>query len=548
MGLNQLMTQKYDDNNVYALNVKYEVVHISEVESGQKGYFCLGCGKDLQAVKSKLENRIHYFRHAPTDVRIERKCTYSDETHRHKLAKEILARLKHIKVPAVYKYPPKDYDGLATLLKESVLIEAHSVEMERTFYEDSSGEIKWGGNHDVDEKHLLVKPDITFFDINKKPILFIELVVTHGVNAAKKAKLKRLGINTIQVKIPKDSPESIEKNFYSTERIKWIYNYDEECAKYIPIPNKDTTGIPSIDEEQRRLFAESFQCRQAQINNLIRTIKRILESKQYGVVEKGLRSELSRVEANTREHQSRLESIREEHRNRVIKQLEPRYENFKRETKQLEKEEREFEKHYNDLERRYFAKRKELEREEKKVDRELSGDFEDERGNGSSIEARRASIRVKSAEVKLAIDREETEIRRIEKELAGHAEYVRTEESSLTSRFERLTKETLRNIDSSLREMEELPARFDSNKGRITNEFRTAEEEARKGDEDLRRRINEDVMSRNSKGDSRVSRRIRDIFSSREPLKNIGEIRRLLGRIRKAHDACKNRDFLSWVD
>lgn len=542
------MTLKYDDNNVYALNVKDDVVHISEVESGQKGYFCLGCGKDLQAVKSKLENRIHYFRHAPTDVRIERKCTYSDETHRHKLAKEILARLKHIKVPAVYKYPPKDYDGLANLLKESVLVEAHSVEMERTFYEDSTGEINWGANKDVDEKYLLVKPDITFFDINKKPILFIELVATHGVNAAKKAKLNRLGINTIQVKIPKDSPASIEDNFYTTERIKWIYNYDEECAKYIPIPNKNTTGIPSIDEEQRRLFAESFQCRQAQINNLIRTIKRVLESKQYGDVEKGLRSELSRVEANSREHQSRLESVREEHRNRVIKQLESRNEAFESEKEQFEKEEREFERHYYDLERRYTAKRKELEGEEKSIDRELRGDFEDERGNGSSIEARRAGIRFKSAEVKLAIDREENEIRRIEKELAGHPEYVRAEESALTKRFERFTEETLRNISSGLREIEELPARFDSNKGRIADEYRAAEEEARKGDEDLRRRISEAVSTRDDKGSFRVSRRIRDIFYSRESLKDIGETRRLLQRIRKAHDACKDRTYLNWME
>lgn len=91
-----------EENNVYANNVKGKVIHISEACSGRKGYFCLGCERELQAIISKIENRISYVRHDLKAVKNQKKCTYSDETYRHKLAKEILQRIKKIKVPVVY--------------------------------------------------------------------------------------------------------------------------------------------------------------------------------------------------------------------------------------------------------------------------------------------------------------------------------------------------------------------------------------------------------------------------------------------------------------
>ncbi|RZK15281.1 MAG: hypothetical protein EOO43_15300, partial [Flavobacterium sp.] len=54
--------------NVYASNVQEKPIHISEAESGRKGYFCLGCKKEMQAVKAKKEKRMSYFRHDPKDV------------------------------------------------------------------------------------------------------------------------------------------------------------------------------------------------------------------------------------------------------------------------------------------------------------------------------------------------------------------------------------------------------------------------------------------------------------------------------------------------
>ena len=153
-------------------------------------------------------------------------------------------------------------EGATNLLVDSYLIEAQSVEVERAFYEDESGEIKWGFGHGVDEKYLLVRPDVVFFDINKNPILFIELVASHKVDNEKKVKLRRLQIDTIEISIPKDSPEGIEQALYNTKRIKWLYNNVEQSTDYIPIPIGNSTEVPPLDELQKRLFAETNEYRQ----------------------------------------------------------------------------------------------------------------------------------------------------------------------------------------------------------------------------------------------------------------------------------------------
>jgi len=308
-----------DNQNVYALNTKDETIHISEAESGRKGYFCLGCKRELQAVKQTKENRISYFRHDHNALKSEGLCTYSDETYRHKLAKEILLNYKRVKVPAVYKYPPKDSSGLiANLISKEKYIEASFGKAELAFYEDNNGGIHYENmSQDSIEKHQLIRPDITFFDNQSKPILLIELVATHKLTDEKKLKIKHLGIDCIQITIPKDSPEKIEKVFDSTKNTKWIYNYEQEIAEYIPIPIPDSEGVSSIDEDQRKLFEESYTCRSAQIGNLVRTINRCLASEQYGATAGDFKSEISRVARNSEAERADIERIRGDHELRI---------------------------------------------------------------------------------------------------------------------------------------------------------------------------------------------------------------------------------------
>lgn len=307
-----------DIQNTHALNLKFEEIHISNVESGRKGYLCRGCQRELQAVKSLREHRKHYFRHDSNASKGFSKCTYSDETYRHKLAKEVLLRIKLVKVPAVYKYPPKNIDGLANLIRKERLIEAADVKQEMYFFENENGEIKWAKALSAESnRFLLLKPDIAFFNFDGQPILLIEIVATHKVSEKKQLALKRLGIDTIEIIIPKDSVENIEKSFKTTTYTKWVYNYEQDNAKYVHIPNSSTEGVPPIDEYQRRLFEESFRCRKSQISNLIRTLRGCLESEQYRTIAGDVESELSRVKRNSENARTIFENLQAEHEQRA---------------------------------------------------------------------------------------------------------------------------------------------------------------------------------------------------------------------------------------
>ena len=352
------MVNKEQIQNVYACNVKYEEIHISNAESGRKGYFCLGCKKEMQAVKSNLPNRISYFRHDHNGLNGEAKCTYKDETYRHKLAKEILLRIKRIKVPALYKYPPYQIQGKPNLIEPAKVIHANIVMAELYFYENEIGEVCWSkSTFTEDNKYLLFKPDIAFFDKNDNPILLVEIVVTHKLSEKKLLDLKRLGIDAVQVTIPKDSPENIEQTFDNTNRTKWVYNYEQERTEFIPASDSTSEGILSIDEEQRKLFEESYKCRTTQINNLIRTISRCMESQQYRGVKGNLESEISRVEENTKGHRrvfeqqrfrygQEIERLRSDIRNRINTKHRERKERFNSEAANFNREERGFHHYY----------------------------------------------------------------------------------------------------------------------------------------------------------------------------------------------------------
>lgn len=540
------MQDNYDNNNVYARNIKDDIIHVSIAESGKKGYYCLGCGKEMQAVKSKFANRISYFRHDPKAVKGIRKCTYSDETHRHKIAKEILLHLKHIKVPAVYKYPPKGNDGPASFVKNGSLVEANSVGIEITFYEDAQCNIGWGSNPSIKDRFLIIKPDVTFFDSDGKPILFIELVATHKVNAEKKVKLRRLGVDTIQVKIPKDSPESIQESFYSTENTKWIYSYDEECAEYVPISSRNTEGVSSIDEDQRILFEESFKCRQVQINNLIRNIKRCLESKQYGDIEKGLRSELSRVKDSSKELESQLEGLREEHRNSVFERFKTQMEEFEREREIIEREEEGFSAYFKDLDKRYKSKKSLLEREEKKIDRELSGEIDDETGNGDTIVSRRREFERNKEDLQYLIREEEVEITRIEEEENTLPEKYRKLGESIEERFRLLKEIESGEIERLDKEEKGLQGKLDEEEEKLRGEFETEEGRVEKEFEALRKQSAEAVRRRSLQGNGELSTRIRRLLEAGEQLKDIVQVTRNSRRNRKAWSSFRSGAYQYW--
>lgn len=540
------LDEKYQ--NVFADTTKGNSIHISQAESGRKGYFCQGCGKQLEAVRHKVPNRIDYFRHVPMDVKHDQKCTYRDETYRHKLAKEALGRLKHIKVPAVYKFPSKGEEGLANLLVESILIEAHSVEMERTFYEDESGEIKWGSGQGVDEKYLLIRPDVVFFDIDKKPLLLIELVATHKPDNEKKAKLRRLGINAIQVSIPKDTEAAIEAALYNTKRIKWLYNNVEQSTTYVSVPFSTSEGISQIDEQQKRFFAETFECRQAEVRNLIRTITRVLESKQFGEVIKQLGDDLSRVKGNTEEHQSKLDGLREEYRNRAVKSVESEEEEFAKKFDDFNKQQTEFQKYSWELETRYFAKRSSLKSDQESINSIANGESQGRGGTAIGIESRRREVERAKAEIEELIRKEESEIAKLEREENGLPERFEQLRESVITKFATIEGNEKREMEELGLEEAGLPKEFEEKEGKLSGEYKQLEDELREQFEKSREYTDKIIMSRDGKGNTKLHYRIRGLLEARELLDDSSKAQSYNQRNRKAWRAYQDGTYKDWIE
>jgi len=111
--------------------------------------------------------------------------------------------------------------------------------------------------------------------------------------------------------------------------------------------------IQPINENQRRFFLESYECRTTQIKNLIRSITRCLESEQNRTITGNLESEISRVERNSKDYgisyqqlrdkyEERIERLRNEIRGRIEARYHERRIGIEAEKQNLENEEREF--------------------------------------------------------------------------------------------------------------------------------------------------------------------------------------------------------------
>jgi len=519
------------NDNVHAIDLKGVIKHISEVESGKNGYYCRSCGAELVARKGEI--RSHYFAHVSTDLNIERKCTYSNETYRHKIAKEILQRIKKIKVPILYKFPPAGISGWAMKLREAETIEAFSVKNERQFYEDENGNIKHGKNIDFkknEKKHLLIQPDVTFFDKDNKPILLIEVVATHGIDPGKLAKIKRLGIDTIQVSIPKDCEEEIENCFYRTNRTKWIFNYEHETTPFLSVPKGNTEGILPFDEFERKLSgaAESFACRNSQIGNLIRGLRKCLGSEPYRRIEQKIGEELARVAKNSERNRERLYDLRAEHRAAVEKRFERAEADLRKEEEEFIRAERAFQEKNADLERRYFTKREEL--------ANAQGEYQPE--SQSEIER----IERYLEERRGTKDSFAEQIRALEREEEALDKEVRLED-------ERIAEEKAREeefISDLEKRRSDFPAKFDKDVRELRERFESNERRIRRAIEDSKRETIEAIQDGDRWQTPEDRRRIKKAISFGELLLPITEGQSRVRRLREIKRIYDSGAYKSW--
>lgn len=194
-------------NMIYALK-NNELVHVSEVPSGLKcESFCPACNEKLVSKKGKKV--IHHFAHYNSE-----ECKYGYETSLHLAAKQMIAEVRKITIPAVYLNFPSSG-------KERLLIsEAKEIEISEVFLEQREGNII---------------PDIVILSNYKK--IFIEIYVTHAIDESKLLKVKNNDISTIEIDLS-DYNRSITKEelekviLKDSEKKKWIYNsYENSLLK-----------------------------------------------------------------------------------------------------------------------------------------------------------------------------------------------------------------------------------------------------------------------------------------------------------------------------
>lgn len=536
-----------ETDNDWANDIRDNPIHISHAKSGAKGYYCMGCTKEMQAVKMKNPKHQSYFRHHVKDVGTTKvECVHASRIYREKLAYFYFMRVKEIKVPAVYKYPPRGQEGNVLLLQDSKTIKAHSVAREITFYENEKGEIMWGKNPKVEERYLLIRPDAVFFNEENKPILFLEFVVTHKIDIEKLTKLKRLGIDTVQIIVPKLPEPELEKSISSITKVKWAYNEIESNTEYLPSATGYPAGVPFIDEEQRKLFEENFNCRAIQIGNLVRTITRCLGSEQYRRTAQLFEQELSRVENATREHRARLDEIQARIENEAGSEFRDRILGIKQRREKFEAES-------SNLETRYIKKRDEITREQKNLDDEIHlrygiGETESSiRNRFRAIEERLGNEfeRARSATGR-DINRESTIIRdyrRHEERIQGEIDEYKAFErdfgklkDELKQQFERLEDEEQQKFEIKRRELQSKINDFEKAKDRLGEEFRDRFEREHQ-------QIAERIDDKDVRGGDELSTRIEKILQVRG---HLDSYKRDIERLEEAKRIIHDGTFKKW--
>jgi hypothetical protein len=451
---------EFETDNSFAHNRDGVSVHISNAPSGRQGYFCPGCKAEMQAVIRRNGTRSH-FRHDAKDVLRKGKCTYSDFSERTRIAKEFIQGSKEIRVPALYKYPPEGIEGRPFRIQRAETITAFKVGIDIYFYSDKDEQIHYGGERsDEPELKLLFKADIVLSDQREIPVLLVELVEKHKPKSdEEKSLLKWLGINTVQIRIPRYAPEAIPDVFKTTHNTKWIFNNEYERTEYLPVSIEPDDEVPESDELQRELLGESVRCRQAEIANLLRALNRCLESEPYRAATRALNDAIRRVE----EEESKFPSDTHELRSRLSKELAVEFEAeetaIDRGRADLSKKSLRIDDIDQRLEERYKRKRRALEAEQSNISRGIE---QQRSAHGKPREQREREakrfVEREADEIESNITEGERHIASLQERMEKDRADLRTKEGNLG--FE--TSATGRELDELEKRYEEILRREDS--------------------------------------------------------------------------------------
>ena len=201
------------------------MVNISDVENGLKcECVCAGC-RGVLIAKNKGEVRTPHFAH------LNEECKNAQESALHRLAKELIAKRKVIKLPEYkgIKCPDFNTDGW-------------------------SYELEYGGEKGV-------RPDLVFYQEDK--MLFIEVAVTNPVSQEKRDKLLKIGTPTLQFNLKPffntgfDVSKSQVNSFIDACYCHWIVNLKKEL-EYKQLMDEQFKKQKEAENKQKELDFEQL--------------------------------------------------------------------------------------------------------------------------------------------------------------------------------------------------------------------------------------------------------------------------------------------------
>jgi hypothetical protein len=266
------------------------IVYAQDADKRCRDYTCRECGMPVQVCYGDIVTT-PYFRHRVREFASGKHCEYRDETYAHRQAKAVLLQQGWVTVPPVFARRMAGYEGPTLRLHPAVKVMATHVYLERTLFENTDCGLDFYRQQrpfveEPGRQDFVCRPDVIFTDAADKPILLIEIHVTHEVNYEKLVGLRRAQIDTIEITVPWFyTAKEIEKLLSSHASTTWLYNHERETTDPV---GPDTPGIAPLDrddfEEIRPLGPEPIECQLFEIRQALRSLKKFMAGAAVGAL------------------------------------------------------------------------------------------------------------------------------------------------------------------------------------------------------------------------------------------------------------------------
>lgn len=550
------------ENHEFATSESYGgVIHILKVrESGRLDFNCVGCGKPMQAILRKIYGLKPYFRHDVQDVPVAQRCTFSNEQYRKKIALDTLQLEQQLFLPPLYKLPPKGSERLAIPILQRQLLQFSSMKRVQNVFQTPEGNIVFNNALLPEPNDFLLMADAVCYNEDGEPVLLI--LFSDGkrrkMDVGLMSALTQLRINTVMITPAKASPEEIYTGVLNGKNTKWLYHDDERQFDYFSLSEDLEGAIPAADVDQGQLFEETFECRKAEINNLIRAIDRCLGTEPYRAAAEHNRRIIGETESALRGAQERRDEFEERHRegSNAIHCIE--FETIGARREQFKRTKGEFERTAQNLEKRYINKKRDLEQTSRTVESDIQAAQFQAIGRTKPIPTLRRELEQRIERAREHMDglynaelqSNNSQRRTVERAIASErtaVERIRSLIKKEPERLERLLDDKAVQFDQLETNARTAIERIQTDRANLPERFAGAAVELGAEFEELRNRTSAAAEARASEGTSGLSRRLKALMDGRRFFLVIEDAQSDLRQYRAAKEFLESPACEAWL-